>query len=72
MNTPFGGRVVVFGCDFRIILPIIPKGIMQEVVHATTNSSYLWDSCKVLTLIKNMMLEFSGHNYNIMCVRAIM
>jgi len=28
----FGGKVVVFGGDFRQILPVIPKGIRQEVV----------------------------------------
>jgi len=28
----FGGKVVVFGGDFRKILPVILKGIRQEVV----------------------------------------
>jgi len=49
---PFGGKVVVFGGDFRQILPVIPKGTRQEVVHATLNSSYLWQHCQVLTLTK--------------------
>ena len=39
---PFGGKVVVFSGDFRQILPIIPKGRRQDIVHATVNSSYLW------------------------------
>jgi hypothetical protein len=25
-QLPFGGKVVVFGGDFRQILPVIPKG----------------------------------------------
>jgi ATP-dependent DNA helicase PIF1 len=41
LNLPFGGKVVVMGGDFRQILPVIPKGTRQEVVHATMNSSYL-------------------------------
>ncbi|XP_045827487.1 uncharacterized protein LOC123919580, partial [Trifolium pratense] len=48
--------VVVFGEDFRQILPIIPKGTGPEVVHATINSSVLWNFCEVLTLSKNMRL----------------
>jgi len=53
---PFGGKVVVFGGDFRQILPVIPRGTRPEIVHATINSSYLWRYCEVLTLTKNMRL----------------
>ncbi len=55
-HIPFGGKVVVFGGDFRQILPVIPKGTRPEVVHATINSSVLWNFCEVLTLSKNMRL----------------
>lgn len=51
---PFGGKVVVFGGDFRQILPVIPKATRPEVGHATINSSHLWRFCEVLTLTKNM------------------
>jgi len=44
------------GGDFRQILPVIPKGTRQEVVHAAINSSYLWDFCEVHTLTTNMRL----------------
>lgn len=56
LNLPFGGKVVVLGGDFRQILPVIPKGTRQEVVHATITSSYLWDFCEVMTLHTNMRL----------------
>ena len=49
---PFGGITVVFGSDFRQILPVIPKGSRQDVVNGTINSSYIWDYCKVLRLTK--------------------
>ena len=55
-HIPFGGKVVVFGGDFRHILPVIPKSIRLEVVHATINSSHLWRFCEVLTLTKNMRI----------------
>ncbi|XP_048501393.1 uncharacterized protein LOC125497758 [Beta vulgaris subsp. vulgaris] len=48
---------MVFGGDLRQILPVVPKGTRQDIVFATVNSSYLWDSCKVLTLTRNMRLK---------------
>ena len=56
-NKIFGGKVMVFGGDFRQILPIIPRGSCFNIVNATINSSYLWDYCHVLTLTKNMCLQ---------------
>jgi ATP-dependent DNA helicase PIF1 len=53
----FGGKVVVFGGDFRQILPVIPRGSRSDVVHATINASYIWDHVEVLTLTKNMRLR---------------
>ncbi|XP_071740486.1 uncharacterized protein [Rutidosis leptorrhynchoides] len=57
----FGGKVVVFGGDFRQILPVVPKGSRQDIVNASLNSSYLWDHIKVLKLTVNMRLQ-SGTN----------
>ncbi|XP_057249337.1 uncharacterized protein LOC130590798 [Beta vulgaris subsp. vulgaris] len=57
MHRPFGGKVIVFGGDPCQILPIVPKGTRQDIVFAIVNSSYLWDSCKVLTLTRNMRLQ---------------
>ncbi|XP_056843179.1 uncharacterized protein LOC130495713 [Raphanus sativus] len=49
-ETPFGGKVVVFGGDFRQILPVIPKGNRTDIVMAALNSSYLWKYCKRIYL----------------------
>jgi ATP-dependent DNA helicase PIF1 len=57
----FGGKTVVFGGDFRQILPIIPKGTRADIVHATLNSSHLWRRCRVLRLSKNMRLQYSSN-----------
>lgn len=59
-EIPFGGKVIVFGGDFRQILPVIPKGTRQDIVHATINSSIIWRDCKVLKLTKNMRLQNIG------------
>ena len=57
----FGGKVVLFGGDFRQILPVIPNASRNQVVHATLNSSYLWQHCIVMQLTVNMRLT-SGSN----------
>jgi len=53
----FGGKIIVFGGDFRQILPVIPKGSRADIVHHALNSSYIWNYCQVLTLSKNMRLN---------------
>jgi len=55
-HIPFGGKIVVFGGDFRHILHVVPKGTRQEIVNSIINSSYIWNYCEVLTLTKNMGL----------------
>ncbi|CAA7015018.1 unnamed protein product, partial [Microthlaspi erraticum] len=55
-GKPFGGKVIVFGGDFRQVLPVIPGGGRAQIVGASLNSSYLWKHCKVLKLTKNMRL----------------
>ena len=61
-TLPFVGKVVVFGGDFRQILPVIPKGTRQDIVYAIINSTSIWHSCKVFYLIKNMTHENGLHN----------
>ncbi|XP_058742338.1 uncharacterized protein LOC131614807 [Vicia villosa] len=51
----FGGKVVVFGGDFRKILPVVPRGTRSDIIYATINSSYIWDHCKVLKLTKKQI-----------------
>jgi len=47
-NKKFCGKVLVFGGGFRQILTVVPRGNRADIVHATINSSYIWDSCEVL------------------------
>ncbi|XP_021984671.1 uncharacterized protein LOC110880456 [Helianthus annuus] len=56
----FGGKVIVFGGDFRQILPVIPNGSRHEIVNASLSSSYIWSHCKLLTLTKNMRLTIGA------------
>jgi len=60
LDIPFGEKTIVFGGDFRQILPVVPKGCRADVVHSTINSSPLWSGCKVLRLTQNMRLQGLG------------
>ncbi|RIA05806.1 hypothetical protein BRARA_K00008 [Brassica rapa] len=59
-KKPFGGKVVVFGGDFRQILPVKYGGSRADIVLASLNSSYPWEHCKILKLTKNMLLLSVG------------
>ena len=59
-DKPFGGKSVLLGGDFRQILPIIPGGIKEDIVHASLCISVLWSKFKVLTLTENMRLSSNG------------
>ncbi|XP_057518502.1 uncharacterized protein LOC130799428 [Amaranthus tricolor] len=41
-DVPFGGKVVVFGGDFRQTVPIVPKKSRQEIIGYILVSSHLW------------------------------
>jgi hypothetical protein len=51
---PFCGLVVVFGGDFRQILPIVPRGTRGDVVAAALNRSSIWQHVCVFKLHTNM------------------
>ncbi|XP_021999308.1 uncharacterized protein LOC110896161 [Helianthus annuus] len=68
-EVPFGGKVIVFGGDFRQILPVIPNGSRQEIVNASLSSSYIWSKCKLLKLTKNMRLTVGAQNSNMESIK---
>ncbi|KAK1428534.1 hypothetical protein QVD17_17369 [Tagetes erecta] len=63
-NTMFGGKVVVFGGDFRQILPVVQNGSRHDIVNASLCSSYIWSNVKVLRLTKNMRLSLGIDSTN--------
>ena len=57
-NTePFGGKVIVFGGDFRQILPVVVRGNQAKIVEACLKSSYLWKYFQTLKLTINMRVQ---------------
>ena len=56
-DKPFGGLTIVFGGDFRQILPVILKGSRGQTVGACMQASFLWKSITILHLHQNMRLN---------------
>ena len=61
-EKPFGGITVVFGGDFRQILPVKIKGTREVTVSANLQKSHLWRKIKVLSLMENMRLARNPEN----------
>ncbi|KAK9062252.1 hypothetical protein SSX86_019438 [Deinandra increscens subsp. villosa] len=66
----FGGKVVVFGGDFRQILPVVQGGTDEDIVNASLSSSYIWHECKVLKLTKNMRLTQGNQLSNVESIKT--
>ena len=49
--------------DFRQILPVIPKGVREQIVGASLRRSYIWSRIHVLTLGLNMRLGNSNDEF---------
>ncbi|KAG5525404.1 hypothetical protein RHGRI_031907 [Rhododendron griersonianum] len=54
VEMPFGGKVMVFGGDFRQVLPVVPKGTKAETINASIAKSPLWRNVQVVRLKQNM------------------
>ncbi|CAN1825642.1 ATP-dependent DNA helicase pif1 [Linum perenne] len=55
--SPFGGKTVLLGGDFRQTLPVVPKGSREDNINASLPRSYLWNSCTLLHLQVNMRIN---------------
>ncbi|XP_065321198.1 uncharacterized protein LOC135928671 [Gordionus sp. m RMFG-2023] len=63
LNKPFGGKIIIFGEDFRQILPVIKYGGRCDIVNSTLKRSYLWSHIFPLRLGINMkLLQFHEAN----------
>jgi hypothetical protein len=41
-EVPFGGKVMVFGGNFRQVMPVVPRGTRAQITDATLLRSYIW------------------------------
>ena len=56
-SVPFGGRIAVFGGDFRQCLPVKERAIRSELIDLSIKRSDLWRHFKVFKLTKNMRAD---------------
>lgn len=54
IDEPFGGKVILFGGDFRQTLPVVPRGSKEAVVKASIKKSALWTCFCICKLKINM------------------
>lgn len=55
-SLPFGGKSMLFGGDFRQVLPVIEGGSRSEILNSSLLGSYLWPHIAILRLSINMRL----------------
>ncbi|XP_027171551.1 uncharacterized protein LOC113771129 [Coffea eugenioides] len=53
-DHPFGGKVVIFGGDFRQTLPVIKQATKQVLIESSLPNSPLWSQLQKLQLVHNM------------------
>jgi hypothetical protein len=53
-EVPFGRMVMVFGSDFRQLLPIVPRGTRAQIMDATLLRSYIWKDVWKICLTRNI------------------
>jgi hypothetical protein len=56
-ELPFGGKTVVFGGDFRQVLPVVRKGTRSQIVDASLRRSELWNCMHHMKLVRNMRAQ---------------
>jgi hypothetical protein len=56
-DIPFGGKTVIFGGDFRQVLPVVRKGTRAQIVDASLTRSELWNYMTQLKLERNMRAQ---------------
>ena len=61
-NKLFGGKVFVFGGDFRQILPVIRKGSERDIIDHSLKLSNIWPQLEKFQLTTNMRLRSGVHS----------
>jgi ATP-dependent DNA helicase PIF1 len=49
--------VMVFGGDFRQVLPVVPRGTRAQIMDATLLRSYIWKDVRKICLTRNMRAQ---------------
>ena len=70
-DNVFGGKLIVFGGDFKQTLPIIKNGSYADTINACLHTSYLWPHLLQRKLVKNMRITSQSHYHYIAFLRNL-
>lgn len=56
-DIPFGGKVVLFGGDWKQTLPVVPGGTPAAIIQSTMKSLPIWQIINKFTLTENMRAQ---------------
>lgn len=56
-NLPFGGKIIVFGGDFRQCLPVQQRANKSELIDLCIKRSNLWQHFHLFSLTENMRVD---------------
>ncbi|XP_054289208.1 uncharacterized protein LOC129004674 [Macrosteles quadrilineatus] len=56
-NSPFGGKIMILGGDFRQCLPVQPRANRTELLDLSIKKSVLWRYFRVFSLEQNMRVD---------------
>jgi ATP-dependent DNA helicase PIF1 len=54
---PFGGKIMVFGGDFRQVLPVVTRGNRVQIIDTTLKRSYLLPQIRKIRLTLTMRAQ---------------
>lgn len=61
-HAHFGNKLIVFGGDFRQVLPVVKKGSRSQVVNSTIKKNTFWNKVRQLHLTENMRIKSAAAN----------
>jgi len=61
----FGNKLMLFGGDFRQILPVVPKGNRDAIVKASLKNTRFWKFVRLHKLTENMRIKSAAINQGV-------
>ena len=64
-EIPFGNKTMIFGGDFRQILPVVKNGNRSTIVNSSIKSTPFWEHVEQYKLIENMRIKSAALNQGV-------
>ncbi|XP_050147313.1 uncharacterized protein LOC126622573 [Malus sylvestris] len=67
VNLPYGGKVMIFGGDFRQVVPVVPKGTRSELINGEQET--MIDD--MMQLPSSMVIPWNGEESIVQLVNEV-